>query len=346
MRNDLDNPHLQKADALGLYDRFVRMAVRRDTEAYCDKLGRVIHLKRGQCWISTNDLEAFCSSRKRGRTILKQLKMGHLIGHEAGQGITVITICNYDEIQNNAAEGARDGANQRANEGPGRGQQNGEVEEIKEDKKGLGHARARETEPLGHDPPPTQPDQENFVMTAGWTMTTAAESRLVARFEPELGTGPFWRQVERFIRHHCDLGTVDTQQGFDRSLEGWLRCANANREDDNPPLATNGHANGSASGGNGHDPPKITSGNFEERAIYIFERAIEDSPGARKLNILEKSEVRIKARKIWAGENIAFGLERFELCSADGLRSRIAQMGRRIAVPSNTKPAREQDQQC
>ena len=150
----------------------------------------------------------------------------------------------------------------------------------------------------------------------------------------------------RRFKNEYDGADHRTSKAWLGRWRNWLEGDFSAIQDQRSPPVTNGYANGSASGGNGHDPPKITSVNFEERAIYIFERAIEDSPGARKMNILEKSEVRIKARKIWAGENIAFGLERFELCSADGLRSRIAQMGRRIAVPSKTKPAREQDQQC
>lgn len=134
-RSDLDNPYLQELDVLGLYDRFMRMAAWKDDDVFCRKRKRVIRLKRGQLWVSTRDLAKMCSSQKRARTILKTLEMGTLIGTETGTGITIVTICNYDEIQAKIAEGAQPGARQGAHEGHGRGTQIEEDKESIEDKK-------------------------------------------------------------------------------------------------------------------------------------------------------------------------------------------------------------------
>ena len=54
------------------------------------------------------------------------------------------------------------------------------------------------------------------------------QTRLEHKFMPFLGLEGFWRQVRRFLEHHSQIGTVDTQQGFARSLESWMDRANAN----------------------------------------------------------------------------------------------------------------------
>ncbi len=130
-----ENPHLQEADTFGIFCRLLMMASRRDREVFVSKLKRVIRLKRGQLWVSTVDLASMVSSRKRIRTILKSLEMGQLIGQATGQGITIITICNYDRYQDDASGEARDGARGGASEGPGRGQHEQEREEDREEKK-------------------------------------------------------------------------------------------------------------------------------------------------------------------------------------------------------------------
>ncbi len=316
MRSDLQNPYLQKADALGLYDRFVRMAVREDTDAYCEKLGRVVHLKRGQLWISTNDLERFCTSRKRGRTILKNLEMGQLIGHEAGQGITVITICNYDEIQRPISEGAREGANQTANQGPGRGQQNGEDKEIKEIKNlGNVRARARDGEPQGPAPPDDPPDPIKFMMHSDWRMPSELYDELVQDFQPALGDGPFQRQVRRFIDKHVMQGTVENEAGFAELLRGWLRNANANRE-------TKQISDASAPVESGTDPPNndiapgVELAKFERDVFTLYDEELSMTVGKR-MSALERARFMPRLAELKHGKIASIGIERGHNWSAD-----------------------------
>ena len=93
-------------------------------------------------------------------------------------------------------------------------------------------SNARSLSPVGSgsDPPEPEPDPDRFLMTMSWTMDGEFQAMLEAEFMPELGTEPFWRQIERFMEEHVKRGTLDTQQGFQRSLENWLKRANANRE--------------------------------------------------------------------------------------------------------------------
>ena len=94
---------------------------------------------------------------------------------------------------------------------------------------GLGLER-RSLSPGGPDPPTDKPDPEKFAMSMDWTMGGDVQTRLEQLFVAELGLDGFWRQIRRFMEHHCQLGTVDSDQGFSRSLENWLERANSNRE--------------------------------------------------------------------------------------------------------------------
>ena len=67
-------------------------------------------------------------------------------------------------------------------------------------------------------------------MSMDWTMGGDVQTRLEQMFVAELGLDGFWRQIRRFMEHHCQLGTVDSDLGFSRSLENWLERANSNRE--------------------------------------------------------------------------------------------------------------------
>ena len=97
--------------------------------------------------------------------------------------------------------------------------------------KGLGLTRERRSlSPGGPDPPTDKPDPEKFAMSMDWTMGGDVQTRLEQLFVSELGLDGFWRQIRRFMEHHCQLGTVDSDQGFSRSLESWLERANSNRE--------------------------------------------------------------------------------------------------------------------
>lgn len=103
------------------------------------------------------------------------------------------------------------------------------IELNKELKPGLGLER-RSLSPEVSEAYRNKLDPENFSMTMDWKIGREDQTRLEQKFMAVLGVDPFWRQVERFMNHHCNLGTVDTQKGFSRSLENWLDRANANRE--------------------------------------------------------------------------------------------------------------------
>ena len=151
-RKAQDNEHLQEADVFGVFCRLVMMASLRDRESYVGKTGKVIKLQRGQLWVSTRDLAAMVSSHKRIRTILKKLEMGTLIGTGVVDGITVVTICNYDRYQGDGdereAHGARDGAHERHSRGT-----QIDRRKVKKDKN-LDSSLRSESSSADADPPP------------------------------------------------------------------------------------------------------------------------------------------------------------------------------------------------
>ena len=47
---------------------------------------------------------------------------------------------------------------------------------------------------------------------------------------PRLGVEGFWRQIDRFLKHHTAAGTVDNEAWFAERLTGWLERADSNRK--------------------------------------------------------------------------------------------------------------------
>ncbi|MGI9503575.1 MAG: DUF1376 domain-containing protein [Geminicoccaceae bacterium] len=168
--------------------------------------------------------------------------------------------------------------------------------------KGLERRRLR---PGGQDPPPTKPDPEKFVMTAEWVMPSGLHDELTAEYVPKLGVEPFWRQIERFAKHHAELGTVDTEAGFAALLLGWLERAMANREK-LPPAST------------GADPPNPASkdivpsmgtDDFRDRVAKLYDDALADS-GKKRMKLVEAARIKTNAGHMKIGKTSAVGLAR------------------------------------
>ncbi len=188
---------------------------------------------------------------------------------------------------------------------------------------GLGLER-RSLRPGGHDPPTTKPDPDKFLMSKDWSIGPGTETRLRETFVPQLGVDPFWRQVERFIQHHCDEGTVDTQRGFCRSLENWLRRADANRGN----ASISGHANGFASGGTENDLPKERRciGRIDDFIPPVLELCLAEKRKLYESEDLHPEEVidfKCQLRKIYHDEDVVLGVSWGPNWTADEVYARL-----------------------
>lgn len=76
----------------------IREAAWKDRRARVGKT--LVSLKRGQCSFSMRFLaDAWSWSKSRVHRFLARLESEAMIGTETGQGVCVVTICNYDEYQ-------------------------------------------------------------------------------------------------------------------------------------------------------------------------------------------------------------------------------------------------------
>ena len=199
--------------------------------------------------------------------------------------------------------------------------------ENKKESTGIGLER-RSLSPGGPDPPPTQPDPKKFAMKADWKMTADAQTWLSARFEPELGTEPFWRQVRRFIDHHSQQGEPQDQAGFERLLEGWLERADANREGKRS-VVTDEHKNGTASAANGHDPPTrrtaIGLPEFVNQILEICGEKKEKALGTKELTEEESEEFKHQAFDLYDDLPVVLGVSWGPNLTADEVFASLAE---------------------
>jgi len=98
-RKMLENPQLQEHDVRGVFLLFLMQAQRHPRDVWVDKLGRAIPLERGQCWTTIRSLVTAGCKKNRIERILKVLKSGTVIETESRTGVTIVTICKYDDYQ-------------------------------------------------------------------------------------------------------------------------------------------------------------------------------------------------------------------------------------------------------
>ena len=199
-RRALEHPYLQEYDTLGLFTKMLMLAQHQDADVYCENAKCVLKLGRGQLWISQRGFSTESTSRKRIRTILRNLEEGGLIstkwgparGPLKGPGITVVTICNYNKYQDAPETGAQDGAQGGAREGP-------TEQEVKEDKK---------------DSPLIAPPQ--------------GEPKKTKRSRSDRGTRlpPDWQPSERNLQdaENIGLNAADAFREAERFGDYWAGC--------------------------------------------------------------------------------------------------------------------------
>lgn len=222
-RKMLDNQTLQ--DPLTRFV-FIEVLLRATHRGYLiERKNHKLFLMPGELLISVRSFsEALGIGRQQLRRILDRLEHGDgqpTLTAKSNPLGTLVTVCNWASYQNLSTE-----ANPPQTENPTHPINKNVFR--KQERFGSG-ARARSNR---HASSQTQPDStqpEKFSMGSDWQITTAASDRLEAEFMAELGVEAFWRQVARFIEHHAEKKTVDTQDGFERSLGNWLARHNANR---------------------------------------------------------------------------------------------------------------------
>lgn len=94
-----ENPALEEHDALGVFCRLLVRASRDDRDVFVHKARKNVALKRGQLWVSLREMATRKCKYQQIRTIFKRLESAHIINAVTNAGITVVTICNYDEYQ-------------------------------------------------------------------------------------------------------------------------------------------------------------------------------------------------------------------------------------------------------
>lgn len=98
-RKMLENPYLQDPAERGVFLKLLLVAQQKRSEILVENTGRVITLERGQAWTSIRGLAGKHTSVRTIRTILSNLKKGAIIDTHIDTGITVVTICNYEQYQ-------------------------------------------------------------------------------------------------------------------------------------------------------------------------------------------------------------------------------------------------------
>ena len=194
----------------------------------------------------------------------------------------------------------------------------------------------RSLSPGGHDPPPTQPDPKKFAMTAEWVMPSDLHDELTAEHVPKLGVEPFWRQIKRFAERHAGLGTEHTETGFAELLRGWLSNADANREG-KPQPGAEGQPNGSASDGNGHDPPRNRGQGgllkFISSGLQICGKSRSQAIGSAGLLGDEERELKWQLRKIYEGHDEVLGVKWGPNLTPDQVFARLPEFDRLAEKP-------------
>lgn len=180
------------------------------------------------------------------------------------------------------------------------------------------NAPAREADSATQNPPPGKPDPKKFGMTESWAMDRDVEDRLEARFKLDLGSEGFWRQVERFVDYHRELGTVDSQTGFERSLENWLKRADANREE--PPKI-----NGKPAPKNGNSidlAPGFDIGDFGERVVAEYRKSLREA-GEPRMTERQARKVKSEAMSMKIGKADQVGIDGADPWSTDEVLQRL-----------------------
>lgn len=150
-RDALDHPLLKDADRFRAWFWLVANAAWRPTRTRIK--GQTITLERGQLSFSQRFMaEAWGWSKSRVDRFIAELrdegmistcsKIGATAGHNAGQGQSIISICNYDKYQDVKDD---DRGNDDAKSGATAGQQRGKEEQ--------GNKGTIKEEPIGSSPP-------------------------------------------------------------------------------------------------------------------------------------------------------------------------------------------------
>lgn len=218
-----ENPALEEHDALGVFCRLLVRASRDDRVVFVHKARKNVALKRGQLWVSLRDMATRKCKYQQIRTIFKRLESAHIINAVTNAGITIVTICNYDEYQadervNNAEDNTSLTQGQR---------EDGAQEQ--EDKK----ERSREEESsLRSDSPSVSLPDEAFkiwidelgdVLPTPRKLEGDRKSKLIALLKKRMGNDlAQWRDYCRMVRSNpWNLG--DNPTGWRASIDYMLK---------------------------------------------------------------------------------------------------------------------------
>lgn len=222
------NPWLQDWDCYGIFFFLIGEAKWTRRSQWIPEINQVVELERGQVWVSRASLAKGKTTERRVRTILKRLKNGQLIDLQTDQRGTIVTICNYNKYQSDDKKVTKQTADQMAMVWPRSGQPI-EKEGV-ETLESIERVTADVARPVDNSASSSNPTgSKKFKMTLDWKMSRALNEELEGLFLGELGVDGFWRQVERFIRHHAEAGTLATPATFRKLLLGWMTKAEDNR---------------------------------------------------------------------------------------------------------------------
>lgn len=143
---------------------------------------RIIHLKRGQLALSQRDFcRGFQWSKGTYYRFIERLKTEAMIGADAGSGVTIITICNYDEYQQKPEPvGAPVGADVGAQAGHKRGTEQEREERKKE------------------SPLPPEGDGKTFLPKNWKAPEVAALPKMAREMAQQWPAGAYEQQAESF----------------------------------------------------------------------------------------------------------------------------------------------------
>lgn len=200
------------AEALAFAWMVIRASWRPTRVRYKD---RVINLERAQLAVSVRDMaKALDRDKAWVERLWNRLKCETMIETRAETGVSIVTICNYDEYQYLDESGETPTAT-RARQGRDRGET-----QNKEGNKGISIEEEANASPSKPRAKPKKVASETFPMPADWQPGPLPPkvAELVAQWPP----GRFERQVDETRDYWLDR-PHEKRPGWDRTLHNRIR---------------------------------------------------------------------------------------------------------------------------
>jgi hypothetical protein len=206
-----------KAQPFTEREAFVWLIMEASYKAREKRVGNVcVNLSRGQLASSIRFMaEAWDWQKSTVDRFLKRLQSRDMIGTDSGTGLTVITVCKYDEYQSKPSEGGTAKNENRDSGGTAAGQQR-----DKPNKGLIQDERRMKEEGIGDEPPNPPNRKRRCQLPSGWVPS----DRNIADAEAkQFSTMEITNEAERFRDYHASKATVAAD--WDASWRTWLSNA-------------------------------------------------------------------------------------------------------------------------